>query len=438
MTTKHYCIEIRDCTLEQLCNYAIQQGIQYVWVLAHSALEVHRADFTLSEREWSCLPNWLYDEDVERMKGDNILASVHLYRKGELVRRRTNIIFLKHCRWAWNRPDITPKELAATVIELEGLVGVPVGGSPAGTGMKFLEKQLQERNAPADETKRPAWLRPPELDLKATPWGQAPKPLIWSRIPTEEELQRKYLWAFDKNSAYGRAAVNEKFGVFQPVRVDQMHVGAMYHDLLPGMWLVKMHGMHELNEIDWSLVPPVPLEENTPTWLSTPQVKLCRQRGCDMELLEGWYFPNSEYLWRKWAQSLWNIRQGFAAGCWQREAIKQILNDTMGLSNKIRSDWYRQFVDGAATVMHYNIALYALRGSYPIGCMVDCLYYLSDAREPQKAVSGILDHTTSLGGYKVKWGLEVTDEVREILLLPSWNKKLERLNELAETRGVHG
>jgi hypothetical protein len=415
-------------TLLDLAKYCVPKdnaNISHLWIHASAEMTACRGDvLELEANGYDCLPQ--YD-------GDEGLVSLHAYKKPRGKYPRFNIIFLYASQWDWN--GLSPVETMRLILKLQDELKVPISGSPSGVGMRYLQKCCE---------KRPLWLAKPEIDLSQLPWNGAARPLIWQRPPEREELECKYLYAFDKNAAYPRAAMEEKFGYGTPRHVDT-DVEEAWCPTTPGIWLVTPH---RKATPDSDLLPPLVWKWNEPIWLATPVVKLLLKQEITLTWHEAWIFTKNAYIFRNWIDNLWQFRKG-SLGV-ERAAYKSIMNDTLGLTRssklgtdsfKYRPDWNVQVVGGAYAVMHYNIVKFVQIGHYPLICQLDALYYTSNEDVPNLAVPGILDHCESLGGYKLKFKIPMDEieegmTVRAILssLMPQ-GKKLRLLNRIAERHG---
>lgn len=406
--------------LNGLCGMAYRLGLTHLW-LAHDDPMTDVA-YELNEC-WDSLPHFLYDDVTASRLGNNVLASLYAYHKQDRY-RRFNIVFLRHSTWSW--ADQPLAVVLRTISILEQAMSVPVAGSPSGVGMRFL--QLLTNANPISKT----WLVKPETNLAAIPWNEASKPLVWQRSPTSEELSRKYLYAFDKNAAYPRAAVESEFGIGEPTSCQPV----TFDPTLPGIWRVSYTGLKRS-----AMLPPIVPDEFD--WLSTPVVKCLIKNGAEIIVDQAYVFLRHAHIWRGWVNTLWSYRQ--RSDDLVRQSYKQVMNDTLGLTRsaklgtntyKFRPDWNSQMVGEARACMHYNIARYARGGHYPVMCQLDALYYFSDEKSPRNAIQGILDHAESLGGYKLKWCLPVDEKVRAAFAnIPAQSLRLQALNELAEGYG---
>lgn len=417
--------------LVDLCEHcACRDGITHLWIHGTAHMRVvydeRQLEDDMKKMGYDCLYHW--DEDN--------LVSMHGYKKYEKGRsQRFNIIFLEYSSWDWS--ELSPVEVFKLIENLQDALGVPVGASPSGVGYKF----LQETTA-----KHKGWLAKPEVDLSTIPWEEAARPLIWQRQPTREELNCEFLYAVDKNSAHGRSAYEESFGIGEVIYVKD----ATFNHLLPGIWRCDVIPVSH-PEYDWYHLP-LPVWDTQDVWLATPLIKLLQKMGYDVHIHEAWIFPKYAKVYRAWIENLWQWRKDSMGP--EKDAYKSIIVDTLGLtrsallgpdSYKYRPDHYSQIVGGTRAVMMYNIVKYAGLGIYPVMCQIDALYYCSSNPLPNAAIPGILDHQESLGGYKLKFKLPMDATMRvdtgimtvRALLMSSMpqSKKLKYLNILAHHMG---
>lgn len=413
--------------LESLCALALDQGLTHLWI--HRSLDVRFETVAyqklIDTGEWDALAHWQFvsEKDIDI---DNYLVSLHGYKKLERGRSpRFNLIFLEYASFEWG--NLSPQETLKLIHTLEGKLAVAIGGSPAGVGLRYLQK-VHEKHIHR--------LAKPIKNLEEIPFSSGARPLIWSRKPSETELARHYLYKFDENSAYPRAAVDERFGIGDPVHYPQ---GTGFNHMLPGIWKIDVDFSPDF---DFTALPsPVWNDFN---WLTTPLVRHLVQMGCGIYVNEAWVFPKYDYIFRNWGKNLWSFSQEFERGTPERTAFKQIMNEPLGLvrskmfgtdSFKYRPDWNTTIVGATRAGVLRKVSKYAEKGLYPIMVQLDALYYLSDEKLPNVAVPGILDHSSSLGGYKLDFCLEVNDQVRGILRTLMGSQRLAALNQLAEKAG---
>jgi len=411
MNTKHLVIDAKihrtagkphdGSTLEFLCNSAVVNGYTHFWVHPSAEMDIlEDATMALLSEEWD---NPIFNYQFKEGAPNNHLVSVYARKKLPNNKKSHAVLvtFLAYSPWHWQ--DLSPEKTLELVKIIEQALGLPMG-SPSTMGMKYVQQIVTKYH--------PKWIARPTSDLSAFNFTT---PLVWHRAPTEEELQCKYIYGFDKNSTYPRMGVAEKFGVGEPEHYSDV---AVFDPKLPGMWRVTVQNFAQLDE---RLPSPLHKLEGR-EWLPTAIVKLLISRGYTVELKEALVFPKSEFVFKQSIENLWDLRCEFEKGTPERDAFKNIMNSLVGATRaaydawKNRPDWYTQFVSCARAVVYYNMLKIAEKDNmYPILCLTDSLVYLSNAETPEQAVPSMLLNPNSLGGYKCEFRIEVTDEVRSIL-----------------------
>lgn len=358
-----------------------------------------------------------YDFKVFTNKYTGLVSSI----VGRGLNPRTenvNIIYVSQSSWGIREVG----RLQRLICAVEQQLGVPMKGSPTSVGLRYLEK--------IDARYYRRYFADPDIDKAALKpiFSEAAKPLIWCRLPTEDELTPRpelYLVAMDKRAAYPRAASEERMGIGSP----RHQIGGEFNPKLPGCWDVTVSG---LDKVDSCL--PAPLWNGWNGSLVTPLVKMVKALGCEVLVNEAMVWDTSAPVFDRWAKELWKFRQNVPMA-------KPIMNNTLGFTvngndmsdEKYRPDWHATIVGGLRALMMYNAMKIACEsGFYPIGCYIDALYYLTPYRN---SVPGLVLMPESMGGYAMKWCIPVTDEVRGIITSPDelqhFNMMLNKLNTIA-------
>ncbi len=423
-------------TLAELCAYGVDGGFTHLWILPSAHIEPDIEYFRASKAEWDLLPTW-------ELKGapagvPNRLRSVTGFRAKHMravgpARNSINIIFCGPAAgYSWMRkPDLTMPEAHGMIDFLEKALGVPVGGSPGGAGYLYLLKTEQEHKD---------WFSLPYVDIDhvtfaGLPWEQAISAMLHYRTPTAAELAKSHLVMIDKNGDFPKGGTEAKFGIGQYQCVSGRRARALWDDpqfdiRTPGMWRVKITKRHSY----MAQFPPI-----ESGWLTTPVVRAARENGYEFEVEQAW-LARGEYVLKKTMNALWKIRATPGLTDEQRGAIKEVMNDlcgyfhnkTLGENNpKWRPDWYATITGSSFAIKLANMLAFAEKwGIVPIICYVDAFVYAVD-----KPLAELMpNNLETLGGFKHKWDMEMTGEIRDILTNSSVNlpDRLGLLNDLAE------
>lgn len=237
------------------------------------------------------------------------------------------------------------------------------------------------------------------------------------RQPTAAELARKWLYCYDRNSSHAYAASQIKAGIGQPVACRDIE----FDHLVPGFWACDIEGQQDL----WAGLSLLPTHRE---WLPTPLVKMAQYQGCKIKVHEAYIWPDKKDrapVFNRWANNLWALRQKYEPGTPERQAIKDIMNKSVGLLRRkngqghrdYRPDWYSLILAEERAVVWYKaFKVWEATELSPVGAYHDALYYAVDGpiggldflKNGQLAVD-------SLGGYKIEWRLPMNAVVKKIL-----------------------
>jgi hypothetical protein len=400
MNTKHLVLSepVVNATLETLLDLAIEMQLTHLWLLPSCHFSLWNDDASLDSQRWDAL---IYAQKQGQWKG--YISSVVGRR---LQPRRTDnvrVIFLEQSNWHFPS-DVTAAQFTTMLEKVERVLGVPMAGSPTSVGLRYLEK-VDERYY------RRYFAKSSEVDWDALKEVSVPA-ISW--FPSVASVPPGiFVHCYDRNSSHPYAASQEKFGVGEPI----IQEGGTFKHLLPGLWDVEIDSLDKFD----SRLPP--LLWKSYAWVPTPLLRIAQIAGCNIRVKQALIWPQHAPVFERWAKDLWKFRQASPEGSQEREAIKRIMNDTVGgtryddgsQDETFRPDWYAIIKGSERGVVWYKAWKLAKdTGVYPVGCYSDALYYLSPESDPDRAVPGILDHATSLGGYKHVWTLPVTPTVQAI------------------------
>lgn len=404
-------------TLAELLEFADARPFDRYWIQASYGLE--------PSKDWAEYDQGQWDLRIAWDKSEKFVQSIHGWRLPGGGQKSIDLIWPHYTRWAKDRGQpawgsvASPKQFLMIIHYLGQALGIDVKGSPASTGWA-LAKSLHHRQITETPEKKLASMH---FDARSA------FDLIDERIPTEEELKRKYLIKLDKNSAYIAAAQSEFFGVGTPVH---SHI---YAEDAVAVWRVNIHTLADV---------PFPIVTRTgERWLAGPIVRVMRKVGYEVEVLEGYVFLEKYMLLSSWARKLWAARISLRddAQRWPFEtsrrmaeaAVKMIAVTTIGItaygqfrageeSDKERPDIKLQTIARNFEIMYHNM----LKGQreddvLPVLINMDCVYLLVDSIDPYERAHSYMVNTAgqsrekALGGYKREGWMEVTPEIKEIL-----------------------
>jgi len=409
-------------TLTGIFDIAEYLGLTHLWVHPSTGITIRLASCQLGPEwisDWGAAPrySWLA---TKKPSQHTPLMSVYTRKSYEDGRKSPSILvtFLEHSKWGWQ--DLTPSKILELVALLEDRLQTPMR-APGTVGMKYVKSIVSEHHA--------QWLPKPEADLSRFDFTQF---LVWGRKPTPDELSKKYLYYFDKNSSYPYVGKVEKFGTGGPTHFTD---GREFDKKLPGMWHLEITHKPELDPRLPSPLKGLEVRE----WFPTAIVGLLIDKGYQFSIKEAVAFEKSQYVFKASILALWALRSEFERGTPERSAFKIVMNAIAGNtfsshdSWEDRPDWYTMFVSCARNIVYRNIDNIAKQDNlYPIMSLTDSLMYLSDEPSPE-LVAPHMRYSDELGCYKLEFRMEMTDEVREILMLDSGpGKKIMLLRQIQE------
>lgn len=397
--------------LSDLFRIAEEAGLTHLWVPEIDSMPEPDEVFAVHNEPTKVILNY-----AESGAYEGLLKSAHRFGSTEVS--PLAIIFPEHTRWVecWDGLP-TDKELLVTISYMEQALGVPMAGSPSTMGWKLLEKM------------HPDWIKNfPKVRLENIHFTAESASDLVAFLGRVEIGQ--YLHKVDRNSAYLSSSATEFYGVGDPI-IDtdgsKYVEGAIKDGHRPGVWFCRI--------VPGDIVLPQWRESGT-YWLAHPIIRLMRAVGYEVDVLNGWYFPECHQTMSKWANFLWDARMSFQTdkAKWRRDVprelarqgIKMIAVSTVGLtaytgfdaneeSSKRRPDIRLQTVARTYELVYHNMMkFHELIGLMPIMVYTDALYYATGSTA-RCTFDPLLKRSDKLGGYKYEGHIEVTQEIAEII-----------------------
>lgn len=378
-------------TAESLLDLAVAHELRTLWIMPDVALPAISG--TLNEKGQEIILTETHDILLNRMKTEPKHVSSLVGRRRKPRSENIRVVIVAETIYPQERG-----KLQRFIIEVRDRLGVELQASPTTVGLRFLEKINERYHKRYFEKVEQADLGQALPDFKA-----AAQSLSWHRVPELDECNREFLVAYDKRSAFPRAAKEESFGIGQPVH----QIEPEFSHLVPGLWYCHVGGLDTLDSRMPSALWP---RWKNPGWLITPIVKMLMLLGCTIQIDEAIVWPVYAPVFERWVTRLWDLRQNTI---WP-EAVKAMMNNTIGFTINghnmedltFRPDWNAMIVGSVRAAMIYNAQTVAQEsGLYPVGAQIDALYYCAE----HPTISGYLEkHPNSLGGYSHKWTLPMS------------------------------
>lgn len=116
--------------------------------------------------------------------------------------------------------------------------------------------------------------------------GDVESDFDWSRTPTTEEGQCRYVHAYDRGGSYVAGIAGLELPIGDPVHHAD---GAAFDAKTPGYWLAEIP-----ETADWRMpyvLNPRAIQFTGPKWMATPTVERALALGYQPEILEAWTWP---------------------------------------------------------------------------------------------------------------------------------------------------
>lgn len=223
----------------------------------------------------------------------------------------------------------------------------------------------------------------------------------WHRQPTEEELQHRFVHAYDRGGSYLAGVSGCELGVGEPT----FHAnGTAFDRKVPGYWKVTLP-----ERAEW-LVPnpldPLNRDQNIAgreSWVSTPTLELAIEWGYEFDILEAWTWDTHTRLLDTWYERIRDARTTLDVGGDDdaqaaRNLLKEVYVRSLGL---MASFEHHEGKPGFAPERYHAIQARAraniLRrvkkigddtGRWPVAITRDTVLYTSPLNEPDDAWPG--------------------------------------------------
>ena len=310
--------------------------------------------------------------------------------------RRLIVVFPEHAGWNWKLPDTT--SLLATVTYLEQLLARPVIDGPTLVAHQLLTELALNQST--------SWFRssPVDLDILRSadgtpiPLQAQSRDLVWMRPLTLVEQRQKYLHKYTHFSYHLDACIGVQLGGGTPQYSSR---GRAYDGIHPGIWRVSAERAGSV--FDGRRLPSCLDGE----WMSTPQIQCCRDIGYQMQIGEGYFWPESQNGLKQWATTLWQAAERLhthshiykhAIGRANASAsIKKLAQTGLDILARekaaggwFRPDWWAHIIGRSRASLFAHLANLVKRGTMPVLFNGDAFWVVSNDPNPLTAVPGLL------------------------------------------------
>nr|WP_260860836.1 hypothetical protein [Mycobacterium tilburgii] len=227
--------------------------------------------------------------------------------------------------------------------------------------------------------------------------GDVESDFDWSRQPTSEESQRRYVHAYDRGGSYVAGIAGLELPIGDPVHHPD---GARFDAKTPGYWLIDIP-----EPSDWRLpyvLNPRGLHFTGPKWVCTPTLERAAALGYQPEVLEAWLWSRHGRVLLGWyerfrdASTMLDIDDADAQAA--RDQAKIIRTHGIGI---IGSDEHLKGKPAYSPERRLHVLskakaniVYRLQqigekiGQWPLAVATDTVLYASDDPDPVTAWPG--------------------------------------------------
>lgn len=386
---------------------AIPKTLTDVWNLAME-LQVYRL--------------WVFPSSLNGLfmgeSNDNYKIKVSYENEGKkekpryaLVKRNGYEIAIGWCHaWPWHLE--TTFDLLVTLDYIVQCTGMEPAWSPVYLGRSKFKQKYN-----ATETLRKK-IKDPDFDLFTFPFIESASAPYWINPQLKNWVKEDlYLHHIDRNASFPTSSKSVYVGYGELRKVPSTH---HLEDNESGVFHVHWN----IGESDFDGVKlPLLLREGQ-EWVTPDQLRMSKNNGYDIELLEGYVWENSSQLFRKWADDLSGYRSDLTnKGKYKYElarqntlaTVKTMSNATIGSfgSTKFaelrRPDWERTII-GKARCTTLN-ALKKFKHLYPVILVCDDIWLLSNKPDIEDALGEMFEHRSEPGGFKPLRSIAITQTI---------------------------
>ncbi|HZR43731.1 MAG TPA: hypothetical protein VFB12_26700 [Ktedonobacteraceae bacterium] len=400
---------------EGLLEHLWRTGLTSIWVKPATILSR-----TLSN-EWFAQagPHWVVVVHPDQHEPARPL-SVLFWPKGSSQReaRRLTLVFPEHAGWDWQLTDAT--SLLATITYLDQALARPFSDSPDLVAHQMLA-DLAADQFTTFSSDLSTLLRP---DGTPIPIMEGAQNLSWKRPLTWVEERQKYLHKYTHLSLYLEACKSVPLGVGAP---QYSANGQACDGIRPGIWRVSVEPAGSV--FDGKRLPKCFDGE----WMCTPQVRCCRDIGYRVQVKEGYFWPQSQDVLKRWASTLWqaaeqlNTRPQVYRHLQARTNVSRtikmltersiaIIAQDKSVGGWARPDWWAQIVSYSRANLFTHLSRLVREGVMPVLVDKDAFWVVSNDPNPLKAVPHLVIPQRWRGytvGYEAP--LPLSDAIRDML-----------------------
>ncbi|MFD8386184.1 hypothetical protein ACFV2X_48090 [Streptomyces sp. NPDC059679] len=321
--------------------------------------------------------------------------------------------------------DPAPAVLARRVQQLADIVGITYRRSPGVTGHELLRATRPKSGG------RAAALARAEMPQILMEHRNLYTPRVWDRQPTPDELNRRYVLAYDARASYLSVCSSVEVG-----RGAVQHlIAPEFNPKIPGLWMAKPLPWEHWGTFDPFGPRPA---DGVPRPYATPTLAYAQKDlKLDIEITEAWVWPDHYRMLEPWYRQLAGARKALATDTDETVAatLKDVYTNSIGLFNSdhLRGDPKRNIPDSQTFLPYVQQAVLAAQQAnltrailrvgetanlWPIAVKTDCLFYVVD--DPDFTTAVPLKMEKDLGNFKPEGAAHAKDIFAHLHPGKSW------------------
>ena len=403
--------------LSTLLEQLWQSGLTSVWVMPATSLSRTVTCASLEQAG----PQWVVVVHPEQREPTRPLSAL-IWPKGGGQReaRRLTLVFPENAGWGWTLADA--RSLLATVSYLDMVLPRSTVDSPALVAHQLLTDLTHDSFTTSFSSSSLDISARSSSDGTPIPMMESARDVAWMRPLTWMEQRQKYLHKYTHLSHYLEASRTVRLGIGAP---QYSANGQACDGNRPGIWRISAEPAGSI--FDGKRLPGSLDRE----WMSTPEVQCCRDIGYRIQVREGYYWPQSQELLRRWATTLWQAGESLytrpqvyphvQARTNAARTVKMLTLLGVGIIGQekasggwSRPDWWAQIVGCSRAMLFAHLSRLVREGTMPVLVDRDAFWVASNDPNPLAAVPGFVT-TQRWRGYSVGYEapLPLSREVRE-------------------------
>ncbi|EUA40279.1 putative transcriptional regulator [Mycobacterium avium subsp. avium 2285 (R)] len=227
--------------------------------------------------------------------------------------------------------------------------------------------------------------------------GDVESDFDWSRVPTADERQRRYVHAYDRGGSYVAGIAGLELPIGDPIHHSE---GIEFDPKTPGYWLIEIP-----DESDWRLpyvLNPRGLKFTGPKWVTTPTLERAIELGYQPTILEAWTWPQHGRVLVGWYERFRDASTALDTDDTDAQAARNqakvirthgigIIGSDEHLKGKTAYSPERRLhvlAKAKANIVYRLHQIGEATGQWPLAVATDTVLYASDDPDPVSAWPG--------------------------------------------------